>query len=434
MTELQEIYKHPLVQELIQQNQMMAEQLPEAGLQNLSLSKKINLDDIKVPHLIKNRLLFQEGQHNGLFYHGEELKENLELWDGCDLMYAEHDDASNAWVGLTKNPRYDEKEKAIYGDLEIVDKPLAQKLEYQILNKDGHMGLSPTIEVDKQMIQGRLCAMGPYKLKSQSIVLDPAVRTTMFNSNSALGGAGTMENGNGNRETQNLKKDEVAVKKEELDKLKNSEKELAKYKEKELAQEVQELAQLELDIGRTTEENLAARTEILMKLTTEERKVLKDSYDWVANELSEKSEDERFVDSLSEEMKGKIPPGLRKFIEEKKKKKEEDMAAHMTPEERKKKEKEEEEMAGHMTPAQKKKKEEEDNLAHKDKKYPYPEKKPGQKLNEEFETLSHSTENLIGKNNLNRFQELSAENKEDNEEIIDFFLVNQGDAPRGGPR
>lgn len=413
MPELQEIYKHPMVQELIQQNQLMAEQMPDAGFQNLSLSKKINLDDIKIPHLIKNRLLFQEGQHNGLFYPGEELKENIELWNDCDLMFAEHDDASNAWVGLTKNPRYVENEKAIYGDLEIVDKVVAQKLEYQVLKKDGRMGISPTIDVDKQMIQGRLCAMGPYKLKSQSIVLDPAVRTTMFNS--ARGGAGTMED-----ETQLLKKheDEEKKKKEELERVKGIEKELAAYKDKELAQEVQELAELELSIGRTTEENLAARTEILMKLSTEERKVLKDSYVWVADELSEKSSEEMFMDSLSEEMQGKIPPGLRKFIEEKKKKNKD----------------KEQKMAGHMTPEEKKKKEEDEDMAHKDDPKKYPEKKPGQKLNEDFETLSHSTEELIGKNSLNRFQELSAENKESNEEMIDFLLINQGDAPRGGAK
>ena len=412
MLELQEIYRHPMVQELIQQNQIMAEQMPEAGLQHLSLSKKINLENIKVPHLIKNRLLFQEGTHNGLFYPGEELKDNVDLWDNSDLMFAEHADASNAWIGLTKNPRYVEEEKAIYGDIELADKNAAQKIEYQILNKNGRMGISPTIDVDKQMIKGQMCAIGPYTLKSQSIVLDPAVRTTVFNS--ANGGAVPMEP---NKETQNLKKDEVAVKKEELDKLKDSEKELADYKKKELATEVEELAKLELSIGRTTEENLAARTEILMKLSTEERKVLKESYDWVANELSEKTDEEMFMDKLSEDLKGKIPPNLRKFIEEEKMKKAEKMAGHMTPEEIKKK-KEEEDMAHEDDP--------------KKKKSLIPEK--GQKLNEGFETLSHSTEQLIGKNSLNRFQELSAENKEDNESMIDFLLVNQGDAPRRGAR
>ena len=423
MVELQELYKHPLVQELIEQNQMMADQMPEAGLQHLSLSnKKINLDNIKVPHTIKNRLLFQEGEHNGLFYPGEEIKENLELWENNDLMFAEHTDASNSWVGLTRNPRYNEEEKAIYGDLEIVDKGVAQKLEFQVLNKDGHMGISPTIDVDKKLIQGKMCAMGPYTLKSQSIVLDPAVKTTMFNS--AHGGAG-MEPNNNNENIQNLKKDEIAVKKEELEKYKESEKQLADYKKKELAVDVEELAKLEVAIGRTTEENLAARTEILMKLSTEERKILKDSYNWVADELSEKSPEETFMDTLSEEMRGKVPPGLRKFIEEKKLKKAEEDMAHLTPEQRKKKE-EEEEMAGHMTPAQIKKKEEEErNLANKDKK-------PGQKLNESFENLSNSTEQLVGRSNLNRFQELSAANKEENEKMIDFFLINQGDKARGG--
>ncbi len=421
MPELQDIYKHPMVQELIQQNQMMADQLPDAGFQNLSLSKKINLDNIKIPHTIKNRLLFQEGVHNGLFYPGDQLKENLSLWDNNDIMYAEHTDASNSWVGLTKNPHYVENEKAIYGDLELVDKGVAQKLEYQILNKDGHMGLSPTIDVDKQMVGGKLCAMGPYKLKSQSIVLDPAVKTTMFNSNSASGGAGTMEP---NNELQKLQSEELAKKKkEEEEKMKADQKELQDYRNKELATEVEELAKLELAIGKCTEENLAERTEILMKLSSGERKVLKNSYDWVANELSEKSEEEMFLDKVesSQELAGKIPPGLRKFIEEKKKKKAEE------------KKKKEEEMAK-LTPAERKKKEEEEKNLADVKKYPYPEQKPGQKLHEDFETLSRATEQLIGKNSLNRFQELSAQNKEDNQEFLDMLRINQGDSIDGGAR
>ena len=213
-----------------------------------------------------------------------------------------------------------------------------------------------------------------------------------------------------NENIQNLKKDEVTLKKEELDKLKAAEKELADYKTKELEQEVEELAKLELAIGRTSEENLASRTEILMKLSTEERKVLKDSYDWVSRELSEKSPEEMFVESMSEDMRGKIPPGLRKFIEDKKKSKKEEEMAKLTPEEKKKKE------------------EEEKNLADKGK-YPYPEK--NQKLNEDFETLSNSTEQLVGKNNLNRFQELSAENKDSNQEFLDTLNMNQGTFKRG---
>ncbi len=417
MSEIEDIYKHPLVQELVQQNQIMAEQLPENTFQSLSLSKKINLDSIKVPHVIKNRLLFQEGLHNGLFYPGDQLKENVELWNGCDIMYAEHADASNAWVGLSKNAHYVEEESAIYGDLEIVDKPVAQKLEYQVLKKDGRMGVSPTIDVDKQMVDGRLCAMGPYKLKSQSIVLDPAVKTTMFNSNSASGGAGTMEPNQETQETLAKKKEEDEKLKAELEKLKADSKELAGYKEKELAAEVEELAKLELTIGKCTEENLAERTEVLMKLSSGERKVLKSSYDWVKGELSEKSDEEAFMESMSEEMRGKMPPGLVKFIEEKKNKKEQENAklAH-------------EKKDGEMTPAERKKKEEEEaKLAHKKENL-----EKGQKLN--TEELSQATEQLVGRNNLNRFQELSAENKESNQEFLDMLNMKQGTFREGGAR
>ena len=108
------------------------------------------------------------------------------------------------------------------------------------------------------------------------------------------------------------------------------------------------------------------------------------------------------MNNLSEEMRGKIPPGLLKVIEEKKMKKQEEENAHMTPEERKKKEEEEEK-----------------NLANKNQN-------TEKKLNESTENLSQQAEQLVGRNNLNRFQELSAENKESNQEMINFLNRNQG--------
>ena len=153
---------------------------------------------------------------------------------------------------------------------------------------------------------------------------------------------------------------------------------------------------------------------------------MKDSYGWVSKELSDLSEEEQFENNLSEEMRGKIPPGMRKFIEERKNKKAAEENANLTPEEKLKKE---EEDNAHMTPEERKKKEEEErNLANKGK-YTNP-NQPGQKLNE-TEHLSRTTEDLIGKNNLNRFQELSAENKESNQEFLDFMNNKQGTASGG---
>ena len=80
-----------------------------------------------------------------------------------------------------------------------------------------------------------------------------------------------------------------------------------------------------------------------------------------------------------------------------------------------------------LTPEEIKKKQEEEErekMAHKGGKNPYPEK--SQKLNEGPEKLSRSTETLTPKNELNRFQELSDENRETNQEFLDIMLQNQG--------
>lgn len=410
--ELKEVINHPFVQELMEQNEQLLNSVPSQ--QTLALKPKINLGKITVPHLIKDRLLFQEGVHNDLFYSFDDIKEHQELWDNCDLFMAEHDDGSDKWVGLSKNIRVVPEEKALYGDLEIVDLSTAQKLEYQILNKNGRMGVSPTLDVDKKVGEnGQELAGPPWDLKSQSIVLQPAVRTTVFNSkknNNNRGGA-TMP------EKQDLKKDEVSIKKEELEALKENQKQYNELMKVKLAADVEKLAQLEVDIGIATGENLSSRKESLMKMTNGERKVLSEMLSKIENELSDDSPEDRFMKSLSEEMRGKIPPELRKFIEEKKKgKKEEDMA-------KKKGEIQQEE-------------EEEEDLAHqdkegkkKDKQYPYPEK-----MNTETQKLSRQSNNLVlaRPTEVNRFQNLSDEARKSNEEFLDFLTIQQGDTPDGG--
>lgn len=279
------------------------------------------------------------------------------------------------------------------------------------------MGLSPTIDVDRKMVNGRTIAGGPWQLKSQSIVLNPAVRTTVFNS--AQGGA-QMGNEEGDGvQTQQLKKDEVAISKEELESLKAAKKDLAERQKQDLAREVEQLSALEVELGLYTEEELSSRKEILGKLSESERKVLSGTYGRLSQLLSDEDPEERFINQLPEELKGQIPPGLRKFIEERRKKKgKEEMAKKKKPGE----EEDEEEMAHKgMMPEDKK------------KKYPYPEKgMMGQKLEEQ--NLSRQSENLVLRrpDSINKFQELSQESRESNQEFIDFLLVNQGDKALAG--
>ena len=384
---LQELYKNPIVQELVEQNELMAEAMP----QHLSEDKIKNLGIKPKVFLFKDRLLFQEGVHNGLFYKYDTMKENMSQWNNLDIFLAEHNDGSPAWVGLSKNPYLVPDEKAIYGTLEIVDENLANKLSYQIKNKNGRMGLSPTLDVDKQMLNGHAIAGGPWHLQSQSIVLNPAVRTTVFNSKQN-GGENNME-----PETQQLKKDEVAISKDELAQLKADRARLSDYEKATLAEEVSRMSETEVSLGLFSEDETSSRKEILGKMTSSERKVLSDSYARLQKILSEDSEEELFLNSLPENLKGAIPSGLKKYIEEQKKKKgAEQENADMPP-------------------------------ADKRKKYPYPETQP--QMNKEM--LSEKRERLVEPKKVNgRFQELSKEKIEGNNEFINFLNKHQGTARR----
>lgn len=403
--ELREVYNHPFVQELIQQNEQMASQMPER--QHLSNAKKISLDHVNVPHTIKNRLLFQAGTHNGLEYLWEDIKkpENYSQWEGLDLFRAEHDDKSDAWIGFSKNIKLNEEEQAIYGDLEVIDPSSAKILEFQVLKKDGRMGISPTLDVDKQMLAGREVAGSPWNLQSQSIVLKPAVRTTIFNSEK--------NGGNMKDETKvQLKDGEVAISQKELTELQDAKKRLANVEAIRLKQSAEELAKQEITLGRIKAEQLSARTEELNKLSDPERARLKETYDWLTTELSDKSEEELFMEQLPEELKGNIPPGLRAYIDSKKKK-------GAVPAEKMQDEEdlEEQENAGYPPFPQK-------------KKYPYPENNPRHMMSGEPEKLSEKRQKLVEKKSFNKFQELSEATTKANEDFIEMMNRRQGTSRR----
>lgn len=390
---LQQLSKHPeLIQELIEQNELMSESMPEFSQQTLSLKKKLfakgtglmaEIENSAPPYVIPNRLLFQEGVHNGLSYSYKDIKNNFGQWENLSMFFAEHEDGAPAWVGVTKNVRLNEDEKAIYGDIETPNKTFALTLAYQVQNKNGKMGISPTLDVNKELSQGKFVANSPWTLQSQSIVLDPAVRTTVFNSKKQ-GGEGSMAN-----ETQQLKENEVAIAKEDLETLKTQSKELQDFKKQQLSKEVEELAAVELALGRVTKEKLEARKLELERLTEPERKVLASAYGWMGEQLSEKDTNDlwlQHLESAPEDLKAEF----KDYIDGMKKKKA---------------------MMSGSTEAGKEAEPERKNLSK--------------------ENLSMSRETMTPKKGFNRFQELSEKNKEDNQNMIDFLKVNQGDRPIG---
>ena len=202
-------------------------------------------------------------------------------------------------------------------------------------------------------------------------------------------------------ETIVLKKDEIAVSKDELDVYKNAVKELSDIKKAQASMEAEQLAAYEIELGLYDEVNLSSRKDLISHLSQQERKVLSDTLNRLKEVLSDKSEEEEFLSKLPQELKGSIPPALRKYIEGKKKKK--------GPEE--------EEMAH---------KPDDDMDDEKKKKYPYPENQ-SQKLQTEKLSIERERLSLRKPGDLDRWQKRAEINRQANQEFIDFMMVQQGD-------
>src|SRR3990167_1500733 len=324
---IQEVSRHPYVQELIEQNEMMAKEIPDFSRQSLNMKKKFlakgslvkEIESSEPPYMIENRLLFQEGVHNDLFYSYDDIKENFRQWENLSIFLAEHEDSSTAFVGVSKNVRLDDDKKAIYGDIETPNKSFALTLAYQIDNGLGKMGLSPTLDVNKEeLADGKFVASSPWKLESQSAVLNPAVRTTVFNSKKQ-GGNGELGN-----ETQKLKENEVAISKEDLNLLKTQAKEGQDLMKEQTSKEVDMLAAIEVALGRLAEDKITSRKEELSRLTGPERKILFGTYEWLGDELAPKNTEKLRLETFLNGnivLRGNIPPEMKKYIEEARKRK-----------------------------------------------------------------------------------------------------------------
>ncbi|MBA7496403.1 hypothetical protein ES702_07011 [subsurface metagenome] len=145
--------------------------------------KVVRLNDkneIKIPYIIKDRIILKEGIANGIFYPGEELEpcvpvlsaepdsEDVEARKRSSLFW-DHDDACKNWLGEAKNFRWDSEAKAIRADIYLVDEDAAKKTHYQLKEGLSRWGISPRVRIDEK--DGRAVNI---QFISLALVLEPA--------------------------------------------------------------------------------------------------------------------------------------------------------------------------------------------------------------------------------------------------------------------
>ena len=167
--------------------------------------------------VLKNRLVMREGEHNEVYYSWDELKAGYLTGEGAGLFY-DHDDSVKNYAGIVKNLKLKEDTKEIYGDIHVTDKQAAINLRL-----GAKWGISPTIDAEKLIKDGKKYALDP-KFLSYSLVLRPAVRETMLNSeethnNTTERRLKSMENKEKLEEAEKQHKEEMEKKEGELKEL-----------------------------------------------------------------------------------------------------------------------------------------------------------------------------------------------------------------------
>lgn len=169
-----EILSHPIVKELLSQ------------LESLDLEA-----DVKLPYIMRNKVVMSPGVWNGFMYTQEaiveafnktdwSLKENRSLFldhlDGVATPDSPKAMGSLTWVGEVVNPRLEGD--TVLVDLVFVDKPTAMKLAY-----GAKMGISPKVRGYED--EGKIVE---FTFENFSVVINPAVKTAYIN-NSELASA-----------------------------------------------------------------------------------------------------------------------------------------------------------------------------------------------------------------------------------------------------
>ena len=181
---------------------------------------------------LKNKLVMREGEHNGVYYSWDELKEKFMTGEGAGLFY-DHEDSVRNYAGLVQNLKANDATREIRGDVLVSNKQSALDISL-----GAKWGISPTIDAEKLLKDGKKYAKDPNFL-SYSLVLRPAVRETMLNAekNSATRGEKKLEGKE--REMFELAAD-VKAKEDKIQKL-ESEAEESKKKIEESEKKIEEV-------------------------------------------------------------------------------------------------------------------------------------------------------------------------------------------------
>jgi len=154
------LYQNSIVQQLLQKIDK---------IQNQDLEK-----DVKIPFVIKDKILMSPGVWNSYFYSSESIQDAFlkSEWDQKEVrsLFLDHEDLKSAeWIGEVMNPRMEGDN--LIGDLVIIDKPTAMKLAF-----GAKMGISPKVSGGEE--EGR---MVQFKYDNFSVVINPAVKTAYIN-------------------------------------------------------------------------------------------------------------------------------------------------------------------------------------------------------------------------------------------------------------
>jgi hypothetical protein len=151
---------------------------------------KVDINNIKLPYVIRDVLLFTPGKHNNLEYSDESINyayQNTDWNDKTLALYLDHEDNytySNSgrkdvergasvrnWVGHVANITF--KNKGIRGDLYLLDMDTARKLAY-----GAKFGISPR---GKAMIAPGQMMTDRALVENFAIVVNPAIKTAYIN-------------------------------------------------------------------------------------------------------------------------------------------------------------------------------------------------------------------------------------------------------------
>ena len=135
-----------------------------------------DLENIKLPYILKGKILMSPGVWNNYYYSEDEIRKgwantDWELKENRDLFLDHEDKKSSEWIGEVKDLMVEGD--TLKGDLYIVDKPTAIKLAY-----GAKMGISPKVA---GLSDGAGGSMVDFRFNNFSVVMNPAVKTAYIN-------------------------------------------------------------------------------------------------------------------------------------------------------------------------------------------------------------------------------------------------------------